>query len=303
MLLYVVLFASACWYFFTLRAVLPDVRMSDNAIVWGFATLTVFSVWYGVTMILTARSAYWKYAWMIVAVAALIPQVVFLQVIPVGALFAVGMLIRNRVRHIVEDERDTFFFQPLRVAYGFWFTVMALIIAISFYNTRPAVAATLQSALKREHIVAVMQKIEPILKQTSPNFTAEQTVESYILAQIDDQVPAYLRAELVRQQLSALNTKYNTTIEPDDTMADVSYEIVLAFADRPFGSVGSISQYFARYFPIVSAIGIFFTLQFLFFFLKWAVILIALGVLRTMDNLHLITYKERIVTVKYPTIS
>lgn len=303
MVLYAFLVASAIWYFLTLRAVLPDVRISDNGIIWGFATLAVFSVLYGVTMVLTARSPHWKYVWLIVACIALIPSLVPSQAIAIGALFAVGMLIRNRVRHVVEDERDTFFFQPLRVAYGFWFTVMAIIVAISFYNTRPAVEATLQSALKREHIVAVMQTIEPILKQTSPDFTIDQTVEAYILAQIDPQVPAYLRAELVRQQLSALNTKYNTNIQPEDTMADVSYEIVLAFAERPFGTSASLSYYFARYFPLVSAIGIFFFLQFLFFFLKWFVIFIALGVLRLMDIGGIITYKERIVTVKYPTLS
>lgn len=297
------LLASACWFFLTLRAVLPDVRISDNGIVWGFVTLGVFSVVYGVTMILTARSEYWKYAWILVAATALIPHTSLLQAVAILPLFLVGMLIRNRVRHVVEDERDTFFFQPLRVAYGFWFTVIALIVAISFYNTRPEAAATLESALKREHVVAVMQQIEPILKYASPNFTAEQTVEEYILAQIPAEVPAYLRAELVRQQLSQLNTKYNTHLEPEDTMADVSYEIVIAFAERPFGGSASFSYYFAQYFPIVSAVGVFFLLHFIFFFLKWLVVLVGLAALRVMDMTGVITYKERIVTVKYPTLS
>ncbi len=294
---------SALWFFVTLRAVLTAVPMSDAKITWAFGTLGVFSVLYAMTLVLSARSDYWVYAWAIAACTAMIPNFSVLQGVCVVLILGVGLLVRNRVRHITEDDRDAHFFQPLRVAYSLWFTVMALTIAVSFYNTRPTVSATLNVALKREHVVTVMQRIEPLLKSGSPDFSIEQTAEDYILSQIDTEVPAYLRAELVHQQLSAINTKYSTNIQPDDTMADVSYEIVIAFSQKPFGKFGSFADMYSRYFPLISAAGIFFFLQFMFFFLKWGALLVALVLLRIMDRLGVIAYKERTQTVKYPTLS
>lgn len=275
--------------------------ISSGGVAFGVGLLMafLFLIALGLVMLLGRVTALWT---TLIVLLAGIPLVLYPSRLGIIAsiVLALGLMSdRAHARSALLKNTSENWFVPIKTCFGSMLTGLALVIAIIVLtsSTLPSPSITqliptsgVRYALTHIGSVSGDAKIDPAM-----------TVREYIVSQAEaDGVPLSRLApaeqnRIILTSIAQFEAKFNVQITPNETLESAVHRSTVSFLEKYSGP-------YVRFFPYVSAIGLFFSLRFLFIPLRLIVVACIMGIVKLLLKWGVVKQGARQITIYYPEL-
>lgn len=264
--------------------------------------LLVFLTLYGISIALIPSPSIWNLSWILVSIGGFFVAPTLLTGI-VALLFAiVGPIMRYRGRQSLRYGIGKNLYIPLRNAFPTMLTVLALFIALLFPALEPQVPGTLEIVIPEQLFLGALRLTDNKISEQLPAFDADAPFEEYALGfaaselNVDlDSLTKGQQIQIIEEAKNNLKEKLNIEIDTKRTLGEILYT----------GGISRLNEATApyiRFFPYVTAIGLFLLLRFAFFFVRIIVVLFSAAIIKLLIKFGFARTIAMQHTVSYPTL-
>ena len=256
-----VLVAASILLWYTVSAFL--MRHVFSELSWPLVSLIsitfVFIVSWALVIVLVESTAFVVLVW---ACASYVGVIWFRDPVFLAAaslLFVFGIVGYFRAKRAIQISFGGGLLRPLRKSLPLTVTFMTLAFSASYYLATAAVPVDLASMLPESFVENTIAYSAPAIKKLFPNFNASGTVRDFVLGQIrKESVKLSREQELIvlEGSIKQMRKELGFAIRPDDSYTRLLYLTGISIMEK------QASDY-KKYFPMVYAAGLFFSLRFL----------------------------------------
>lgn len=266
------------------------------------ALLLLFLILYGVSVALIPSQSIWNLSWILISIGGFLVAPTLLTGIAAMLLAIVGPIMRYRGRQSLRYGIGKNLYIPLRNAFPTMLTVLALFIALLFPALEPRVPGSLEVIIPEQLFLGALRLTDNTISEQLPAFDADAPFGEYALefaaSELNVDPESFTQGQkiqIIAEAKRNLEKKLDIVIDIERTLGEILYT----------GGIGRLNQATApyiRFFPYVTAIGLFLLLRFAFFFVRILVVLFSAALIKLLIKSGFARTIAMQHTVSYPTL-
>ena len=264
--------------------------------------LLAFLVLYGLSVALIPSHSIWNVGWVLISMGGLLVAPTALTAIAALLLVIVGPVMRYRGRQSMRYGIGKNLYIPLRNAFPTMLTILAIFIALIFPALDPPGPESLEVVIPEQLFLGALRITDNSIAEQLPAFDADAPFGEYALGyaaselglDVEDLTQGQ-QIQIIKEARQNLESKLNIVIDTDRTLGEILYT----------GGIERLTEAtepYIRFFPYVTAIGLFLLLRFAFFFVRIIVVLLAAAIIKLLIKVGFARTIAIQHTVSYPTL-
>jgi len=204
---------------------------------------------------------------------------------------AKSSLLKNTSEH---------WFVPIKTCFGSTLTGMSMMIATIVLLSTTIPSPDISQLIPKSGIRYVLSHFSSATGSSPVDPT--MTVRQYIVSQAESggvplsSLSPSEQSRIILTSVADFEQKFGVSISPDDTLEDTIHRSTVSVLEK-------YSAPYAKFFPYISAIALFFTLRFLFIPLRVVAVLLVMAVIRLLIKRGIVRQGARQITIYYPELA